>query len=217
MIKSTKYKKELNYEEEIKKLKKNLNLTKNQSIEFDKRIKYKSFYIYKNILEFIDIKKYSEFRKYDLMHSIFIYDKRLRKVLYEFISFVEEILRSNLLNKFQLSENEIKKIYSLDFSDLISELKINEFDLKWNHLEEIRKLRNNVFHNRLVLIDLKNKVINKSNKEAIIKLWYFLDKDIADDFIKKIKKIENKTISYKYKDRIKFKLPNELYVSKWFK
>ena len=217
MIKSTKYKKELNYEEEIKKLKKNLNLTKNQSIEFDKRIKYKSFYIYKNILEFIDIKKYSEFRKYDLMHSIFIYDKRLRKVLYEFISFVEEILRSNLLNKFQLSENEIKKIYSLDFSDLISELKINEFDLKWNHLEEIRKLRNNVFHNRLVLIDLKNKVVNKSNKEAIIKLWYFLDKDIADDFIKKIKKTENKTISYKYKDRIKFKLPNELYVSKWFK
>ena len=117
---------------------------------------------------------------YEYIASFYRYDKRLRKVLFMFISYLEEYYRSLLLDKFRFDWSMLdsdqhfkylldkyndmdKSLERIEFSDLLNLLykNRNSFNDRFvfpdcAHLKKNKdaliELRNSVMHNRLLLL-----------------------------------------------------------------
>ncbi len=114
---------------------------------------------------------------YDEVATAFRYDKRIRRIIYKYIGFLEEYLRAYLTNHFinKLSHLEMTKVLSklldkfndlylavsqLTFGNLILQIKklpvsyrhnIFKIDTKNKNLDALVGLRNEVNHNRFLL------------------------------------------------------------------
>lgn len=114
---------------------------------------------------------------YDEVATAFRYDKRIRRIIYKYIGFLEEYLRAYLINHFNSNVNELettkvlfellkkyKDLYpavsQLTFGNLISQVKklpishrnnIFMIDTKNKNLDALVGLRNEVNHNRFLL------------------------------------------------------------------
>lgn len=234
-----------------------MNIKEEQKNDFEKRKKLKGYYTYKLIGLYLS-NNYANKFSYDQLNSIYRYDKRLRKVLYNYIGLIEEYLRALIINKIENEEffsifkdiinsnnkqslwkNESKdyydekikfiinktridndyleyKIYNflngLQFKELINIIKlhsklheINETNIK--NWEEVNKLRNEVSHNKFLLlkkIQYKyDKNLNYENK--IINFYNLISNNISDDDIRKefIKEFNNQ-INKKDNDEEKY-------------
>ena len=109
--------------------------------------------------------------------TAFRYDKRIRRIIYKYIGFLEEYLRAYIINNFNTNVSEIettkvlsdlidkyKDLYSavsqLTFGNLISQIKklpvsyrcnIFKTNVKFKNLDALVGLRNEVNHNRFLL------------------------------------------------------------------
>lgn len=133
-----------------------------------------------SILDMLKVWGMGEKVPYEYIASFYRYDKRLRKVLFVYISYLEEYYRSIILDNFKFKVNELKPVYSLkkelskshdldkalekiEFSKLIKQIGIihesvhEHFVFPSNsHLQinilALIELRNSVMHNRLLLL-----------------------------------------------------------------
>ncbi len=117
---------------------------------------------------------------YEYIASFYRYDKRIRKVLFVFISYLEEYYRSIILDKYRFNWKTLKLDYQLKYhlnktNDMDKALEKIEFSALINQIYEIRneitdrtffsdiphvrknldalvELRNSVMHNRFLLL-----------------------------------------------------------------
>ena len=117
---------------------------------------------------------------YEYIASFYRYDKRLRKVLFVYISYLEEYYRSLILDKYRFDwselklDSQLKQVLStyhdldkalerVEFSHLINQVykirtEINDMLVFPNHthlrknIAALVELRNSVMHNRLLLL-----------------------------------------------------------------
>ena len=192
----------------IKKIKFNNEEEKNDLI---KRINNKGINVYLCILDFINENELDN--DYETLSSIFIYDKRIRDILYKFISYVEEKIRARIINKYKLDQKTISNIYRLTFGELIKLSKnldiINDSENKI--IENIRVLRNEVFHNNLILIS--NGKINEKNINNIKILSNYLENKIRESFLEDIKNKEKKEINHNKYMLKEFRIPEIIKLS----
>ncbi len=193
------------------------NIDDKNKEDIQKRIKLKGWYIYEKICKYIKKHKYTPTP--ELMQSIFIYDKRIRFILFKYIGMIEEHYRSKLYNYLDYDEcSKIEKNYS--YKDLINELEkckiCNENEIK--HLESIRELRNNICHHYLLTIDDNgNKNIEVLNKIKVIQSLLF-DDEIKTEFKNDLLEIETKELNkQKYSNNFDITIPEELKVSNYCK
>ncbi|MBI9008660.1 MAG: Abi family protein [Tenericutes bacterium] len=118
--------------------------------------------------------------EYKKVQNLYIYDKRIRKILYKFLSALEEGIRGYISNKYCSDINSIKKISNsisksivegsslskelenLDFSQLLNiSKKLKKSELielfgSSDHLKEnlyaVKELRNTVSHHRMLFV-----------------------------------------------------------------
>ncbi len=114
---------------------------------------------------------------YDEVATAFRYDKRIRRIIYKFIGFLEEYLRAYITNHFNTNVNQLETtnvllellnkyhdlylaVSQLTFGNLISQVKklplshrnnIFNIDTKNKNLDALVGLRNEVNHNRFLL------------------------------------------------------------------
>lgn len=133
-----------------------------------------------NILDMLKVWGMGEKVPYEYIASFYRYDKRLRKALFVYISYLEEYYRSIILDNFKFRVDELKPFYSLkkefnkshdldkalekmEFSHLIRQVRCirksiighfvfpNDIHLSKN-ISALIELRNSVMHNRLLLL-----------------------------------------------------------------
>lgn len=192
----------------IKKIKFNNEEEKNDLI---KRINNKGISVYLCILDFI--KENALEVHYETLSSIFIYDKRIRDILYKFISYVEEMIRARIINKYKLGQKTISNIYRLTFWEL-KELSKNLNLIDTSEEQAIKKiitLRNKVFHNNLILIS--NSKINDNNVKNIKTLYNYLENEIKESFLEDIKNKEKKEINHNKYILKEFRIPEIIKLS----
>ena len=217
---------------------KKISYDENQLEEIKKRISLKSLYVHKSIYFFLKEINCEEIT-YNKIWSIYIYDKKIRNVLFKYISLIEEHLRSKILNailnknffnKFisneHLSKNEVnlfsecsmeqmyEKISFWLFSKLIKvSLSLNLInDKNYNSLINIR---NHVFHNGFLIIKNNNGkfYFNNDVNEYIKIIYEFIEfKDIKKQFFIDINKCSKKENFTFYESTIKWDLINEVLI-----
>lgn len=197
-----------NFDNEILDLIKKIKfIDDNEKSNFRQRVKNKGIHIYFDIISFLE--KQNIELNYHNISSINIYDKRVRDILYSFIAFIEEYFRAKIINQYDVKANDIKNIYELHFSGILALAKkceiLSESDYN-SFLKNIKLLRNDVFHNKFILIKY-SKPHNKNIKK-IKTLALYLEKIKIDntnmkvEFIEKIKKEEAREINDKYKEKL---------------
>lgn len=155
-----------------------------EKISIEEIDKTKAIYYLDNrgIREHIFVAEYLQSLKaekvtYNEIATAFRYDKRIRRIIYKYIGFLEEYLRAYIINHFNSNVNELettkvlfellkkyKDLYSavsqLTFGNLISQVKklpishrnnIFKIDTKNKNLDALVGLRNEVNHNRFLL------------------------------------------------------------------
>lgn len=216
-------KKSRNFDNEILDLIKKIKfIDDKEKSNFQQRVKNKGINIYFDIISFLE--KQNIELNYHNISSINIYDKRVRDILYSFIAFIEEYFRAKIINQYDVKANDIKNIYELHFSEILFLAKKCEILSKNDYnsfLKNIQLLRNDVFHNKFILIKY-SKPHNK-NIEKIKTLALYLEKIKIDntnmkvEFIEKIKKEEAREINDKYNLNKKLKIPNDIKLSNLLK
>lgn len=216
-------KKSRNFDNEILDLIKKIKfIDDKEKSNFQQRVKNKGIHIYFDIISFLE--KQNIELNYHNISSINIYDKRVRDILYSFIAFIEEYFRAKIINKYDVKANDIKNIYELHFSEILFLAKKCEILSKSDYnsfLKNINLLRNDVFHNKFILIKY-SKPHNKNIKK-IKTLALYLEKIKIDntnmkvEFIEKIKKEEAREINDKYNLNKKLKIPNDIKLSNLLK
>lgn len=143
-------------------------------IEESEKDKASHYIFYRGLLDHIRARDYLlTFEKdvsYDEIATLFRYEKRIRRILFKFIGFVEEYLRATITNYYtgDLSREALKSIanyprkprsvYELQFSELIKAFhslpkELQETTFKFNahntegNLKALNKLRDIVCHN----------------------------------------------------------------------
>lgn len=173
---------------------------------------------------------------YKEIATAFRYDKRIRRIIYKYIGFLEEYYRASLCNKFKLVKDIVeyekegdKPIYDFLSNKLFREL--FELILKQNKdfIQEVFERKNIVKCNLYALNDLRDKVshnytiitnmnlhkvifgkIKKATLETNIKnLLYYLPEGIKESFKKEIN--EAKKVGSKKNDKqVEWDLPKFL-------
>lgn len=216
-------KKSRNFDNEILDLIKKIKfIDDKEKSNFQQRVKNKGIHIYFDIISFLE--KQNIELNYHNISSIHIYDKRVRDILYSFIAFIEEYIRAKIINKYDVKANDIKNIYELHFSEILFLVKKCEILSKSDYnsfLKNIKLLRNDVFHNKFILI--KHSKPHNKNIKKIKTLALYLEKIKIDntnmkvEFIEKIKKEEVREINDKYNLNKKLKIPNDIKLSNLLK
>ncbi len=168
--------------------------------------------------------------------TVFRYDKRIRRIIYKYIGFLEEYLRSTLSNNFkEPSDLGIKTSKSLNdylptclFSVLLQILWRTDKSFKkeifpvdillLKNLEAINCLRNAVSHNRTLVnyrnfldVTINGKKCNNSLVENIINLYLHLPKEIGERFKKEINDAKFRGNAHRT-NQVSWKLPDFLII-----
>ena len=220
-----------------------LNSISYSNDELDK-IKY--FLKYRGIDEHDKVRRYlknfkSEKIKYSEIATAFRYDKRIRRVLFKYIGFLEEYIRAYITNKYSnningfkhidkikdyLKENDLSSSLSnLTFRQLMEQLflldKKDKLEIFNNHfikkdLLAIVKLRNEICHNRFIL-DKKEFSCSISKDcsllENIKNLMNYLSNEMKNNFIKEVNDCAKKRKN-KYKEETTWDLMPEIVLEK---
>lgn len=212
-IKEINLQEQRDFKNEISILIKKINFVDDkEEIDFGQRVKNKGIHIYFDIISFLE--KQNIELTYHNLSSVHMYDKRVRDTLYSFIAFIEEYIRADIINKYEVKPNDIERIYKLQFSEILTLAVKYKIILKddYNFLsKKINPLRNNVFHNKLILI--KDSFPNLENILLIQELTSYLEKiqinntNMKVEFIEKIKKEEEREINGKYNLNKEFNIP----------
>ena len=165
--------------------------------------------------------------KYDIISTIFRYDKRIRRLLFKYITIIEEYLRSYIINNEYSTEKIVdESISNMLFSGLfknksIKTLLSNQNVFNYHSIKNKKalvNLRNKVMHSNLLITNknLEECCISgrKSNSliDNIINMIYYLPtKEIALSFIKEINEASRKGIK-KYKMQLEWNLPTFLII-----
>lgn len=176
--------------------------------------------------------------KYCEIASAYRYDKRMRLVLYKYISYVEEFIRARVVDYFYENKESkifvlknkhirtIEEIYLLNFNKLTQLLmKIPDYEKRCkysknayqqNNIKALVVMRNAVMHNRFLQFynSYKNCYYNGEKQQAtlrynILNLMQFLPAEAAQ----KCKDEINKCKNYKNtQDDVKWNLPKEIII-----
>ena len=197
--------------------------------QFDIYLKSRGVFVYKNAVDALLIITGKEKISYVQFNNYLRYDKTVRDYLYTFLGTFEEIFKNYLfdrliytgkkklegknfdLSKFQENNNKIfddnfYKKCKLDLNGLNKtyEKHVKDGIYSCDNLEKIRKLRNEVMHHQLILID-KTKAITKENIEERISLisgyintliqYLNYNSSYGDSLKKRLQELKVKTIS----------------------
>ena len=158
----------------------------------------------------------AEAQKYISLKGIVQYDKRLRDMLYVYLSTEEEFLRARLGNEFEDNESKLIKtarfknkqaqycsvsltLEQLTLKELNDMVLVNKsifknlYDLHVLNLDALRVLRNKVGHHNFLLAETYNEcsidgVVDNTLKHNIINLKFLLPCDFRQGFITSINK-----------------------------
>lgn len=189
----------------------------NENNSFQKYKLVRGEYLYKQIYDImLDIKDKNDIA-YSDFSSVIRYDKSLRDNLYIYLSTFEEYLKANIFRKYDISdnlkidskdanaiiENAIKKEtndysnlyynFDLDLYGIIKFIENHPLDLQidTNKLNNVRCLRNDIMHHRLITCgkaktqgEVKNNLVNLKNQ--ITYLRDLLPVEYQNDFTKTI-------------------------------
>ncbi len=182
--------------------------------EIIKRVKYKGLYILERIYSFLESENISEIT-WNKINSIFVYDKRIRNLLFKYIALIEEYYRAILYNNWVDDEEKCTKLEKTNFNQLISKLKENNVinSNKEETLMKIKSLRNNCCHHSFILLN-NNQINNKTIENIILMKELLPEPKIQNTFVEELINAETKSIDpQKYKNT-EFDLVDSIKLSK---
>ncbi len=146
-----------------------------------------------------------------ILYCIYLYDKRIRFILYKYIGIIEEYYRAKLYNI--TPKDDCYYVKQFDFGKLIdtlSEKKIIDHETMV-HLNSIKDLRNLVSHNRLILVDSSGKRNMKSYKAFKLVNDMLYDNSIKRSYHADLERAYKRNIyKEKYSYRLHRRIPKEL-------
>lgn len=177
-----------------------------------KRIRLKGLFSHNYILNFL--KENNIEIKYSYIQSIRIYDKRIRLILFKYISMVEEHLRSileseGLLRKIDKNRKNSKS-NSFNYQEIsngcyyfadILDAYLNFAKKSKLKFKSIKKLRNDIFHNKIIVLKFEN------IKPILLVKDLLIDDEIANQYIIDLRHQLSKISK---KNNIKIELPQYL-------
>ncbi|MGD9901501.1 MAG: hypothetical protein AB7S44_03065 [Spirochaetales bacterium] len=176
---------------------------------------------------------------YKQIATVYRYDKRIRKILYEHIAYLEEFFRAYILNQYgnnvkqsfwikRVNPNNLKNsLELLKFGELLSQVKklpnkekvliITSHFTK--NIEALIELRNAVFHNKFLLVYLgfKKCFIDEeksgfSFRANLINLSNFLPQEVKKQFLKEIENSQYQKHEKPINNKTDWKLPSEVVI-----
>ncbi len=217
---------------------KKISYEENQLDEIKKRISLKSLYVHESIYFFLKEISYKDIT-YNKIWSIYIYDKKIRNVLFKYISLIEEHLRSKILNSIldndflkkiisneHLSKSEVNLFKGCSIDEIYEKIsfwlfsKLIKVSLSLNLINDknynlLINIRNQVFHNGFLIIKNDNKkfCFNNEVNEYIKIISEFIEfNDIKKQFFIDINKCSKKENFTFYESTIKWDLINEVLI-----
>ncbi|MBQ9899675.1 MAG: hypothetical protein IJM36_00935 [Acholeplasmatales bacterium] len=211
---------------DINNLLKEFNITAYQKECFNYYIKLRGIIDHYQIKELLESHKVIP--RYETISSTFRYDKRIRRILFKYITIIEEYFRSHIINnEYQVDRYDSNYITTILFSKLVKHNKIKSFlsnKKTFNYhstknLKALVTLRNKVMHSNLLITNknLEECRINQKKSSCLIDniinmMFYLPTNEIALSFIREINIASKKEIK-KHQMQLEWDLPSFLVIS----
>jgi len=204
-----------------------LNMSPNDLNAFNHYVKYRGLDDHIKAYEYLV--SLNNNVNYSMIASVLRYDKRIKRILFKYISFIEEYVKASICNYYTIDTYPIKNIkgdnifehyqdkqYSYlinDFIRLDDSFILSVFDnYKKNNLLATIKVRNVVSHSYFLLGYLNyNKCVNEKIKSSSYRSNIINIKNLLPEFMRKsfTNEINNayKAKKNKYEFQVSFNLP----------
>lgn len=177
---------------------------------------------------------------YKEIATVYRYDKRIRKILFKYIAYLEEYFRAFILNNYKSMEkqnfwlqavdqnNVVESIEKLTFKKLIEQLKnfpnnsiiLPKSGHLVNNLSALVIFRNAVYHNRFLLLYLgfekcynnENNISSASLRSNLLNLAEFLPSAVKNNFLKDVAGCKEFNDKVLTNNKVKSDLPKQVII-----